>query len=349
MNKNRQIVIIGGGVAGLAVAEALADNELPCVVVEKEGALGGHVKNWACTATDRCLSCYCCKVDDLIHNVRTSDKISVEVGWQFSKLVRDGSKIERVGLLSVQSGMEKLIDACAVVAAIGFEPFDPTEKVFWGYGRLQGVVTLAELNQWVQSNNLASFVWDQNQPLRVAFLQCIGSRDVTMGANYCSEYCCSAALRMALNLSHAHPAWDITIFYIDLQIAGKMAGALMEDAQQHGVHFVQGVPGEIVQVGEGKLSVVFTKNGLNVREEFDKIVLSTGLRPASDAASLAKILGLNLDQFGFISASPSYPPGRTAAPGVYVAGTCSGPANIQKTLLSAANLAAAIIGDYSSL
>ncbi len=349
MDKTRPIVIIGGGVAGLAVAEALAANDLPCVIVEKEEILGGHVKNWACMATDRCLGCYCCKVDDLIHGVRSADKIAVELGWEVSQLVRNGSKIEKVRLRSRRHGTEKLVDACAVVAAVGFEPYDPTEKVFWGYGRLSGVATLAELNEWTRTGNLSSYVSDESQPLRLAFFQCIGSRDRSIGANYCSEYCCSAALRMALTLRYTYPHWDVTLFYIDLQITGKMANGLMDEAKKQGIRFIQGVPGEIVQGADGSLGVVRTKNGLNVREEYDKIVLSTGQRPAQDIASLAGVLGLSLDEFGFISV-PRCLGGRLgAAAGVYVAGTCGGPGNIQKTLLSAGEAAAAIIADYSSL
>ncbi len=242
MNKSRPIVIIGGGVAGLAVAEALAENDLPCVIVEKKESLGGHVKHWACTATDRCLSCYCCKVDDLVHTVRSSDKITVELGWEVSQLVRNGSKIEKVGLRSTGDAAEKFVDACAVVAAVGFAPYDPSDKVFWGYGRLTGVVTLAELNQWAHSGDLSAFVTDESQPLRLAFFQCIGSRDRTIGANYCSEYCCCAALRMALSLRYTHPHWDVALFYIDLQMAGKMANELMRDAQKQGIRLVQGVP-----------------------------------------------------------------------------------------------------------
>ncbi|MGC8907784.1 MAG: FAD-dependent oxidoreductase [Desulfomonilaceae bacterium] len=349
MNKSRSIVIIGGGVAGLAVAEALAENDLPCVIVEKEESLGGHVKNWACTATHRCLSCYCCKVDDLVHTVRSSDKITVELGWEVSQLVRNGSKIEKVGLRSTGDAAEKFVDACAVVAAVGFAPYDPSDKFFWGYGRLNGVVTLAELNQWARSGDLSAFVSDESQPLRLAFFQCIGSRDRTIGANYCSEYCCGAALRMALSLRYTHPHWDVALFYIDLQMAGKMANELMKAAQKQGIRLVQGVPGEILQGADISLSVVRTKDGLNAREEFDRIVLSVGQRPAPGIASLAEILGLSLDQFGFISVPRGLRGCRAAAAGVYVAGTCGGPANIQKTLLSAGDAAAAIIADYSSL
>jgi heterodisulfide reductase subunit A len=349
MNKNRPIVILGGGVAGLAVADALAENGLPCMIVERETALGGRVKNWACTATDRCLGCYCCKVDDLIQSVRSSDMVSVQLGWEVARLVRDGSKIESVGIRSVQTGEEKVADACAVVAAVGFEPYNPSEKGFWGYKRLDGVATLVELNEWVQSGNLRSFVSDVNQPLRIAFFQCVGSRDRSIGANYCSEYCCSASLRMALHLRYSYPQWDISLFYIDLQIAGKMAGALLKDARSQGIHLIQGVPGEIIQADDGRLSVVNVKNGLNAREEFDKIILSTGQRPARGMNSVAEILGLKLNEFGFISQSHAGSQEHAPAPGVYVAGTCAEPGNIQKTLLSAGRAAALILADYSNL
>ncbi|MDQ1240335.1 MAG: heterodisulfide reductase subunit, partial [Thermodesulfobacteriota bacterium] len=195
---NKRVIIVGGGVAGLAVAEALDENGLSSVIIEKQETLGGHVQNWACMATDRCLGCFCCTVDDLIHKVLSSERITHQTGYELSQIIRNESKISKVGVRSLRDGTERLVDASALVVAVGFEPFDPSNKVFWGYGRLRGVMTLSDLNQIMMRDSIAQEMGNGNHPLHIAFFQCVGSRDTTVGANYCSQHCCKASLRMAV-------------------------------------------------------------------------------------------------------------------------------------------------------
>lgn len=341
----KNVVIIGGGVGGVAVAKCLADNGIPSTVVEKGPRLGGRVRQWACMATDRCLRCFACTVEDLVDEVTSHPTVRILQEWELSTVERSGDHITKIGVRPTGESSETFVDAHALVLATGFEPYDPSEKVFWGYGRLSGVMTLADLYSYVRNDDLAGFAAGAAEPLNIAFFQCVGSRDRSIGANYCSQYCCKAALRMALRLRHERPDWNITIFYIDLQIAGKLANSLLADASAQGIRLVQGVPGEILQGPEGTLEIVREQDGRNIRESFHRIVLSTGQRPSSSNKEIAAIAGLPLDEFGFVALSGLTDTSRTATAGVYLAGTSAGPKTIEETIEHAGQTAAAIIED----
>ena len=142
-----------------------------------------------------------------------------------------------------------------------------------------------------------------------------------------------------------HEDWEITIFYIDLQVAGKFAGSLLEEARRHRIRLIQGVPGEIVQGGDNMLQIIREDAGRNVRESFHRIVLSIGQRPSPDSLAIAEMVGLETNEFGFFSSKDLLGGGRTGVARVYVAGTCSGPRDIEETLMDGGQTAAAIIAD----
>lgn len=341
----QDVVIIGGGVAGLAVAKALAGNGITSTIVEKGPELGGNVRKWACMATDECNRCFACSLEDLAGEIASHPSVQVLQERELSSVERSEKSLQRVGVRPVGGGAETFLDARSLVLATGFEPYDPSEKIFWGYGRFSGILTLAELNTFVRNDNLAGWVEDASDPLKIAFFQCIGSRDKSIGANYCSQYCCTAALRMALRLRHEHPEWDISIFYIDLQVAGKHAAKLLSEASAKNIRLIQGVPGEILQGAEGTLEIVREQDGRNVRENYHRIVLSIGQRPSRGNEQLAAATGLVLDEFGFLASSALIDPCRTVAAGVYLAGTCGGPRGIEATLDHAGQTAAAVLED----
>ncbi|MFH1116303.1 MAG: FAD-dependent oxidoreductase [Pseudomonadota bacterium] len=344
-----RVVIVGGGIAGLSVAKSLSGNGLACTLIEKKNNLGGHVRTWACMAADQCLRCYCCTVEDLVDAVESSESVVILTGCELEALQRSGEGAFSVRIKDIGDGSAQTVDAAAVVIAAGFTPYDPSEKVFWGYGLHDGVVTLNELDMLVRQDDLAGFVGETNKPLRLAFFQCVGSRDSSIGANYCSRYCCKGALRMALRLRRDHSDWEITIFYIDLQIAGKFAGSLLSLAREGNIRLVQGVPGEITALEDGALEIRREEAGLNVREAYDRIVLSVGQHPLPEAKRLASMAGVETDGFGFLSARGIQDPCRTQADGVYVAGTICGAKDIEQTVEHAGQTAAAILADLKGL
>jgi heterodisulfide reductase subunit A2 len=341
---DKQVVIVGAGIGGLAVARSLLANGIGCTVVEKENYLGGKVRDWACMATDQCLRCFCCIVGDLVHEIDTIPGAKVINGAELSSVKPSSGGIQ-VGIRSLGSETDEVLDAEALVVATGFQPYDPTEKLFWGYGRLKGVLTLKDMNAYVRNDDLAGFSSGIQGAAQIAFFQCVGSRDSADNANYCSQYCCEAALRMALKLRQEHENWEITIFYIDLQVAGKFAGPLLAEARRHGIRLIQGVPGEIVQGDDDMLQIIREDSGRNVRESFHRIILSIGQRPSPDSPGIAEMAGVEMNEFGFFSSKDILGGGRTRVERVYIAGTCNGPKDIEETLMDGGQTAAAIMSD----
>ena len=336
-------VIVGGGIAGLAVAVNLARNGFESVIVERRSHIGGNVRQWACTAVDQCLRCFCCRVEDLVDEVRSSDKVTVLGERELGSIENWNDSHGDVVVRSPADGAEETIAASSLVLATGFEPYDPTEKIFWGYGRLDGVLTLVDLNALVRRDETASLQSGVEEPVRLAFFQCVGSRDRSVNADYCSRHCCKSALRMALRLKHEYQDWEITVFYIDLQVAGKFAGRLLSEAEERGIRLIQGVPGEILEGPNKTLEVIREENRRNVRESFHKIILSVGQRAPSDMSGLAERTGIPLDEFGFAASVDAFDSGATGRRGIYAVGACSGPKDIEQTLHQAGKTASLVM------
>lgn len=339
------VVIVGGGIAGLSIAKLLSENDVPFAIVERSDKLGGHTRDWACMATDKCNKCHSCAVFDFEDSVASSPHGKILLRHELSSVIRSTSDFFSVGIRCADSGAERQLYAAALVLAVGFEPFDPIEKGFWGYGTFEEVMTLADLNRSMRLDDLNKLRQRNRGPLNLAFFQCVGSRDKTIGANYCSQYCCAAAIRAALKTIHLYPDAKVTIFYIDLQIAGKTAQTLLDQAKEKGIRFLQGVPGEIQPVEDGGLQVVLERDGQNVVERFDHIVLSIGQRPSSSATVISSITGAPLNEFGFFQARSALDPVRSPLDRIYIAGSCSGPANIPDVAMNAGKVVSTIIKD----
>ena len=184
-HNNGQVVIVGGGIAGLATAKLLSENGIPFAIVERSYKLGGHTKDWACMATDNCNRCHSCAVFDYEDFVTSSPHGEILLRHELFSVTRSTSGLRSVGIRCVDSGAERELPATALVLAVGFEPFDPIEKGFWGYGTVEGVMTLSDLNRLMRLDDLNKLRPDNGGPLNLAFFQCVGSRDKTIGADYC--------------------------------------------------------------------------------------------------------------------------------------------------------------------
>ncbi len=234
----------------------------------------------------------------------------------------------------------------AVVLTPGLETMPGDVRPEFGYGRSPNVLTSIEFERMLS----ASGPWggevqrpsDGEHPRKVAFIQCVGSRDVSCGQGYCSSVCCMYATKEAVIAKEHDPNVEPTIFYMDIRSFGKDFERYVERAEQErGVRYVRSMVSSVTEVpGTGNLRVKYaTSDGKNVEEEFDLVVLSVGLRPPEGAQDLASRLEIGLNEFGFAE-PPPFLPGQTTRPGIFVAGPFSEPKDIPETVIEASCAAA---------
>lgn len=226
---------------------------------------------------------------------------------------------------------EQELSVGAIIVATGFDVFDAREKGSLGYGRYTNVLTGLDLEQIFTREGYLRLPTNGKEPQNIAFIQCIGSRDE--GHGYCSQVCCKYAMKLAGLIKYQNPDTQVTIFYIDLQTAGKGFAQFYEKYKES-VRFVRGVPVEILQTSSGELEVRFEDiaQGKVCRDTFDLIVLSVGISPRKNSWDLARILGINLADDGFFDIRHPLSSNETNVDGIFLAGTCQGPKDIPDSI-----------------
>ncbi len=222
----------------------------------------------------------------------------------------------------------------AIIVATGWQPFDATRKEEYGFGRYRDVITTLQMERMLNASGptKGEVVRPSTGKIaeRVAFLQCVGSRDSTVGNLYCSRICCMASLKNAQLVKEKYPHTDITIYYIDIRACGEGYEEFYVRAQKLGINFVRSRVSCIEEV-EGELFLIFedTQTGEMKRVKHDLAVLSVGLEPDSKADVLGNLLGLSRrpDRF-FEIAHPKMRPVEAHIDGVFIAGCASGPKEI---------------------
>jgi heterodisulfide reductase subunit A-like polyferredoxin len=227
----------------------------------------------------------------------------------------------------------------SVILSPGYDCFNPEGRPELGYGRYPNVVTSMELERMLSASGpFGGHItrrMDHREPKRIAFIQCVGSRD--HDRDYCSSVCCMYAVKEAVIFKEHHPGAVPTIFYMDIRAHGKDFDAYVERAmQQYGVRFVRSMVSRVAEQPKTKnLMITFVDPDHRTREEeFDLVVLSVGFVPSKGATELAERLNLNLDEHGFCK-SEEFSPLQTSRPGIYVCGAFQGPKDIPETVTQA--------------
>jgi len=241
---------------------------------------------------------------------------------------------------------EVTVNVGSILLIPGFQPFDPTQRGEYGHGRYRNVITSLEFERILSASGpYQGHVLrpsDRTEPKRVAWIQCVGSRDAQTGNEYCSGVCCMYAIKEAIMAVDHVPGLEATIFYNDIRAYGKGFEAYYEGAKKnYGVQFKRGIISSVKERQQTKNLVLgyVTESGDVTEEEFDLVILSVGLRPSATTAQLAQAVGVELDRFGFCQAD-AIAPSRTSKQGVYVAGAFAAPMDIPETVMTAAAAAA---------
>jgi heterodisulfide reductase subunit A len=232
----------------------------------------------------------------------------------------------------------------SIILAPGFEEFDPKLKEEYGYGHYPNVLSSIEFERILSASGpyggLVLRSSDGKIPRKIAFIQCVGSRDARLGNNYCSSACCMYAIKEAIIAKEHNPDLQCTIFFMDVRAYGKEFDAYYNRAEEeYGVRFVRSRVPRIEEVPESQnLLMRYVEDGNLKTEEFNLVVLSVGMRPPKHAEELAKTLDIKLNKYNFCY-SETFSPLETSRPGIYVCGAFSSPKDIPESVAQASGAA----------
>ena len=236
------------------------------------------------------------------------------------------------------------IEVEAIILATGFELTPTNAKAEYGGGKLLNVIDALVMERLLAPTGPYGHVLrpsDGKEPGSIAYVQCAGSRDKTLGVEYCSRVCCMYAIKQAMLLSGALPLADITIYYMDIRTFGKGYEQFYQNAKAMGIEFVKGKVARIRQDEDQNpvVRVEMIEDGSKVVERtHDLVVLSVGMVPAFDPHPLYGVPTAD-DGFAAIPA-PNIRPSLTATPGIFATGTAAGPMDIVDSIVMASAAAA---------
>lgn len=397
----KQVLVIGGGIAGMTAAWELAEAGVKVHLVEKSGFLGGHAIQYTCKAAAECLQCGACAVEKTLKNVVESGNIIVHLATEIDAVEKkerfavtltkaglfiDPKKCTNCGLChekfkdtgAVERGFSKnnrplfairpekvngnaaalkaacpegaivigdaptasAVTADAVVVATGFQTFDARLKGTYGYSRFPNVVNGLDLERIKRRYGYLARPSDGEPAKKIAFIQCVGSRDERLGNLWCSQVCCPYVLRTAASIKHKNPDLDLTIFYMDIQTIGKNFPVFYETCKNH-IRFIRSIPVDVFPLENDSLNIrIFNEaDGSPEMEAFDLLVLATGIMPNPDNPKLSAKLSVSLNSDGFFSHADDIDKTSTQADGVFIAGTAQGPKTIPSSMAQAGQAA----------
>ena len=235
----------------------------------------------------------------------------------------------------------------AVVLAPGYQIFDARLKKDLGYGRFPNVLTALEFERILSASGPYSGQvrrpFDRQEPKRIAFLQCVGSRDFEH--DYCSSVCCMYATKEAIIAKeHLGEGLQCDIFFMDLRAFGKGFEQYYHRAQDLGVRYIRSRVPKIEEVPDSRNLIVqyLGENDRKLSQEYDLVVLSVGMQPPKDVKVLADRFGIALNEFNFCGTS-AFQPAESSRQGIYVAGPFVEPKDIPETVMQASAAAAEVL------
>ncbi len=326
---SKPILVVGGGPAGLAAAQAVAGMGQKAVIVEKEPRLGGAPilsgyarlvpsGEWAKDA-----------IGGMVSRAESHPLIARHVGATVASFAGEP------GHFAAKLSNGATVEAAAAILATGFTHFDSVNKPEWGFGTYDDVVTTTQVEQMISSGRGVRCPSDGRKPQRVAILLCVGSRDRQIGREWCSKICCTVSCNIAMEIREELPDCHVYIYYMDIRTFGLYETKYYWASQE--VHKVKYIKARVAEVtSNGKQLVLKAEDTLVKRPitiPFDMVVHAIGMDPNVDNKTIAQVFGVELQEQGFIGKANSYGTfGETSRPGVFVAGAATGPETIDDSI-----------------
>ncbi len=324
------ILIIGGGIAGLEAAGQLLKLGYNPIIVEKSDHLGGHVADWNRLFPDMS------PAEDLVSRlIAASSEANIFLNTEISFV----NRLKDSWNIMLSNGIS--IITRILLFATGFTLFDASKKEEYGYGVYNQVMTNSDLEHWFNTGQDERI--PEEGPAAMGFVHCVGSRDEKARNPQCSKVCCITAVKQAIEMKQKFPEAMIYCFYMDLRMFGKKYEDFYISAQKdYGIRFIRGRVSEVSENIEGKLVVKAedTLSGKPVKVTLDLLVLMSGIVCNQQTCKTAGLLSLPIDSDGFLKSRDNIAD-ITEAPreGIFYAGTCTGPKTVPETLAEARSAA----------
>jgi heterodisulfide reductase subunit A len=247
-----------------------------------------------------------------------------------------------------QEGETQELNVGSIIVSPGFDEFDLLKKrIEYGYGKYPNVVSSLELERMLSATGpfggMVLRPSDGEVVRKIAFIQCVGSRDRSIGNPYCSSVCCMFAIKEAVIAQEHNPGLEATIFFMDMRAFGKEFDDYYVRAEkEHGIRFIRNNRISSIQENAetNNLSLTFIEEGALKKEEFDMVALAVGMTGPRDAKELGRILGIGLNDYDFCSTDILFSPLETSRPGIFVGGAFGAPKDIPDSVSEASGAAA---------
>lgn len=330
------ILIVGGGVAGLEAAKQLKGLGYAPIIVEKADHLGGHVAGWHRLFPD---------MADAQAIVASMIKDVTDCNVFLETTVEAANKLGKNYIVNLSNGV--IVRTRAILLTTGFNLFDAHKKEEYGYGVYNQVMTNSDLEKWFRTGSDQRISFQKIN--KIGFVHCVGSRDVKAGNSQCSKVCCVTAIKQAIEMKQEFPDAEIYCFYMDLRLFGKKYEDFYIKAQRDcGIHFIRGRVSEVSENIDGKVIVKAedTLNGKPLKVTLDLLVLMSGMVCNSDLAQVTQALKLKTDSDGFLMSRDNVCNiVESNRKGIWYAGACTGTKTVPETI-SEARAAALSIHNY---
>jgi len=319
------VLVIGGGISGLAAGLSLAGKERKVYLVEKTDSLGGMARRLSRLLPHQGSETSLVRKkiekveEDKNIDIYTQAEVTGVRGFLGNFEVTVNTQGNGRGMIQIRVG--------AIVVATGSDLFNPGKSERYGYGKIDNVVTALEFEKMANSEKI--LLKNGNPPRSAALIYCVGREET----GYCSKICCLYSIKIAHLLKDLSKGTDVTGFYLDLCMPHKGDQKCFEEAKERGVRFIRTEGVEIGKDGD-KIKVTHERNGKKENITVDMVVLAPSMIPGHDTSRLSEMLNIPLDKTGFFKEIHEIlDPVSTPIEGVYIAGCAAGPKNIPESIV----------------
>lgn len=325
IESNPDVLIIGGGIAGIEASLQLAGPQRSIYLVEKTSSLGGMLQHFEKTYPS--MQPTSTSLNQKIQLINQNEHIKVFTESEVEELIGFFGNFE-VKIKVKNSDESVACNVGAVLVATGAGFFDLKNTPQYGYGTHDNVFSAVEFEEMNTSGKI--ILKTGEPPKSVALIHCVGRNEL----GYCSEICCMYSLKFAWYLKEKLGNVKVTHLYSDLCIPGKSQQTFYNQTKEKQVDFLRSSDVKVTKKADGLVITYKDENNTAKSIAVDMVILSPALQPTSDTPELAKLMGISQGDGGFFAEEhEKINPVSTSIEGIYIVGCAQGPKNIADTLV----------------